>query len=179
MYSKIIALFLYYSIAKHLPSRSFLIFPSKFRSFLSSVIFKRCGDNFNIASGVKFGRGKNISVGNNSGIGENVYITCLDEVIIGDDVMISPFVKILTGGHEFNDPEKLLVFQRQTSSKVVIGNDVWLGTSSIILPGAIIESRVIIAAGSIVTAGTYDSGWVYGGNPARKIKKIPCIEKEH
>ena len=37
------------------------------------------------------------------------------------------------------------------TKKVEIGNNVWIGTSTIILPGVKIGNNVVVAAGSIVT----------------------------
>ena len=78
----------YYLIAIRLPSRAFSSFGVKFRYLLVKTIFKLCGGNVNVAKGVYFGKGNNISIGYNSGIGEGSYFICLDEIIIGDNVKI-------------------------------------------------------------------------------------------
>ncbi|WP_407947752.1 acyltransferase [Pontiella desulfatans] len=57
------------------------------------------------------------------------------------------------------------------SSPIKIGNDVFVGTNSIILKGATIGDRSIIAAGSIVS-GSIPPDEIWGGNPARLIRKI-------
>ncbi len=53
---------------------------------------------------------------------------------------------------------------------VVIGNDVWIGTQSIILSGVTVGDGAIIAAGSVVTRDVppYE---IHGGNPAKMIKR--------
>jgi len=55
--------------------------------------------------------------------------------------------------------------------KIEIGNNVFIGDKCIILPGVIIEDNIIIGAGSIVSK-KLESGWVYAGVPAKKIKRI-------
>jgi chloramphenicol O-acetyltransferase type B len=52
----------------------------------------------------------------------------------------------------------------------VIGNDVWIGTEALILPGRHIGDGAVIAARAVVTkdVGPYE---IWGGNPARLIKK--------
>jgi len=57
-----------------------------------------------------------------------------------------------------------------TKGDVRIGNDVWIGRKAIILSGVHIADGAIIAAGAVVTkdVGAYE---VWGGNPARLIKK--------
>lgn len=53
---------------------------------------------------------------------------------------------------------------------IVIGNDVWIGRESVILPGVTVGDGAIIAAYSIV-AKDVEPYCVYGGNPARFLKK--------
>jgi len=54
---------------------------------------------------------------------------------------------------------------------IVIGNNVYLGKGTIILPGVTIGDNVVVGAGSIVTKNL-SSNHVYAGIPARKIKSI-------
>lgn len=97
---------------------------------------------------------------------------------IGNHVRISTGVTILT--HDFswsvlknysgnNDNAGGAVFG--ASGKVTIGDNVFIGMHSIILRGAKIGNDVIIGAGSIVT-GECEDGWVYAGNPARKMIRV-------
>lgn len=52
----------------------------------------------------------------------------------------------------------------------VIGNDVWIGRESVILPGVQIGDGAIIAANSVVTRNV-EPYTLVGGNPARVIRK--------
>ncbi|WP_062239713.1 CatB-related O-acetyltransferase [Fictibacillus sp. FJAT-27399] len=56
------------------------------------------------------------------------------------------------------------------SGDTVIGNDVWIGTESMIMPGVRIGDGAVIAARAVVTkdVGPYT---IVGGNPAKVIKK--------
>ncbi len=56
-----------------------------------------------------------------------------------------------------------------TKGGIVIGNDVWLGTQCIILPGVKIGDGAVIGAGSIVTKDVEPYS-VVAGIPAKKIK---------
>lgn len=164
--------FFYYLLLKPLPSRSSCPFCVKLRTFFLKFLFKSVGQNVNVATGVRFGLGGKISIGDNSGLGENCYIVAMDEVKIGSDVMIAPEVMILTGNHDFEDPNLLLRLQKTLTKPVSIGNDCWVGARAVILPGVSICDRVIVAAGAVVTKSIVEPG-IYGGNPARKIKRIP------
>ena len=52
---------------------------------------------------------------------------------------------------------------------ISIGNDVWIGSHSVILPGITIKDGAVIAAGSIVTKDV-PSNAIVAGNPATIIR---------
>ena len=84
-------------------------------------------------------------------------------IIIGDDVTIAPRVIILAHDTSTN---QALGYTR--IGKVNIGDRVFIGASSIILPGVVIGNDVIIGAGSVVSRDVPD-GVVAAGNPAKVI----------
>jgi len=141
------------------------------RASFVRYIFQYSGENVNIATGVRFGRGSKISIGNRSGLGEGCYLVAMDKITIGNDVMIGPEVMMLTGGHDFKDKNKTLIKQEVIVQPIKIGNDCWIGARVIILPGVEIGDRVIVGAGSVVTKSLAKNG-VYAGNPAKKIKEL-------
>lgn len=58
-----------------------------------------------------------------------------------------------------------------------VGNRVLVGMKAMIMDGAVVEDDVIIGAGSMVTPGKrLESGYVYMGSPAKKIR--PITDKE-
>jgi virginiamycin A acetyltransferase len=52
----------------------------------------------------------------------------------------------------------------------VVGNDVWLGYQTMVMPGVRIGSGAIVAAGAVVVDDVPEYG-IVGGNPARLIRK--------
>lgn len=86
---------------------------------------------------------------------------------IGDRVTITSGVKILT-----HDGSTWLMRddkgRRYLYRKVIIGNDVFIGVDSIIMPGVVIQDKVVIGAGSVVTKSV-PSGVIVAGNPAKII----------
>ena len=103
-----------------------------------------------------------------------------DRVTIGSYCSIAPGVKILASGeHNFQAvstfPFKAKLqnlgneYDTFSKGEVIIGNDVWLGTNSIILSGVKIGDGAVVAAGSVVT---YDVSpyAIVGGIPAKTIK---------
>jgi len=166
-----IYLILYYFLASKLPRCETPIVGLSFRKlrrFLTERIFKQAGNNININTGVYFGNGNNIQIGNNSSMEVGCQIA--NDTIIGNDVMIAPDVIIFSQGHETTNVNTLMRLQGKTPPRpVVIGNDVWIGQRAIILPGVTIQDGAIIGAGSIVTKDVA-ARTVVGGNPAKFIK---------
>ena len=109
-----------------------------------------------------------ISIGNNSGIGINAFIQGPSS--IGDYVLMGPDVQIYTRNHKYDRVDIPMYNQGESEiKKVNIGNDVWIGSRAIILPGVTIGDGAIIGAGSIVTKNVEPYA-IVGGNPAKVIK---------
>ncbi len=54
-----------------------------------------------------------------------------------------------------------------------IGNRVLVGMGAIVMDGAVVEDEVLIAAGAVVLEGSrLESGYIYAGVPAKKIKAL-------
>src|SRR5687768_14555396 len=167
-------LYLYYSIASWLPDppRPIGSLALPFRTWLASKIFLSAGKHIKVSRNVRFGSGKNVVIGNYTGLNADCWIG--NDTIIGDDVMFGPEVTILSGGHHFDRTDIPMREQGSTPRRpVVIGNDVWIGTRVIILPGIRIGSHSIIAAGSVVTKDVPEYA-IVAGNPA-VIKKFRTI----
>jgi acetyltransferase-like isoleucine patch superfamily enzyme len=101
-----------------------------------------------------------------------------ERLIIGNFCSISSGVLFILGGNHKSEifstfPFRFFLFdQLESVSKgpIVIEDDVWIGTNSIILSGVTIAQGTIIAAGSVVTKSTEPYS-IIGGNPAKLIKK--------
>lgn len=83
-------------------------------------------------------------------------------ISIGDDVTLAPRVHILA-----HDASTKMFLGYTKIGKVTIGNHVFVGAGTIILPNTRIADNTIIGAGSVVTKDC-ESG-VYAGNPARYL----------
>ena len=91
---------------------------------------------------------------------------------IGDNVTLAPRVHILAhDASMWNDTGYTRI------APVKIGNNVFIGAGSIVLPGVCIGDNCIIGAGSVVTKSV-PSNSVAAGNPARVLgKQSEFIEK--
>jgi acetyltransferase-like isoleucine patch superfamily enzyme len=126
-------------------------------------------------SGVEYARYKGVVVGDNCriytrGFGSEPWL-----ISIGDNVTITSGVIILT-----HDGSTWLIRdnkgRRYLFKRVKIGNNVFIGVNSIIMPGVIIEDNVIVAAGSIVTK-SIPKGVIVAGNPAAIIGDFESYKK--
>lgn len=121
--------------------------------------FAKVGNNIRMSSPGIFKGTANIYLGENVTFMEQVQLLSTKaKIIIGNGVTISSFVSIVTGNHRTDivgkyicevdeDTEKL----PENDADVVIGDDVWIGTHSIILKGVHIGNGSIVAAGAVVT----------------------------
>ena len=116
--------------------------------------------------------GAKIKIGNNT----RIHGSCLHaykSIEIGENCLIAANCQIFdTSGHDtlLNDPSKrIMTFG--VMKPIVIGNNCWIGTSAIILPGTILGNNCIVAAGSIVK-GEYKDNSLIGGNPEKFIKFV-------
>ena len=94
-------------------------------------------------------------------------------ISIGDDVTLAPRVHILA-----HDASTAMFLGKTRAANVTIGNNVFVGAGTIILPGVQIGSRVIIGAGSVITKDIPDNSLAVG-NPARVVCTIDSyLDKE-
>lgn len=165
---KKVYLIIYYLIISKLPNSWWP--GGKLYNALRVALIQRIlplGNNVRIQKNVYIGSGNNVSIGNDCQINELVR---LDNVAIGNNVMIARECIILGKMHENNSTEIPMNLQGvKAVEKTIIEDDVWLGLRVIIMPGIKIAKGTIIAAGAVVTRDTEPNS-IYGGVPARKIK---------
>lgn len=165
---KKILIFTYYIIAAKLPDHAFPggnLF-NKFRIFLLRKIIP-IGQLCVIQRSVYVGDGNNVSIGSYCRINDHVK---LDNVRIGNYVMIARNTQVLGKMHRFDDVNIPMLLQKGIpQSQTIIEDDVWIGLNVIIMPGVKISSGCIIAAGAVLTKDTEPYG-IYGGVPAKLIR---------
>jgi len=168
---KKIYLLVYYALGQFLPMQpipGYQLF-YKIRFFLVKRILKKCADGVIVKNKCYFGNGDRLEIGRNSQLGQNARLG--GTIRIGDDVLMGPDVVIMATSHAFDKIDIPINQQGSTVEEpVIIGNDVWIGTRTIILPGVEIGNHSIIAAGSVVTKSCEPYS-IIGGVPAKLIKK--------
>jgi len=141
-----------------------------FRRFLCSHLFASCGDRLVVENKAYFGNGKDFSVGTEAALGSN-FKSMNRTVLIGNNLMMAEDVLFLGGGHKYDRMDIPMGHQAtEPKTPLVIGDDVWIGARTMILPGCRhIGTGVIVGAGAVVTKDIPDYA-IVGGNPARVLK---------
>ena len=105
-----------------------------------------------------------LTVGDNTWIGENVWIDNLDTVNIGANVCISQGALILSGNHDYSKTTFDLIVK-----PITIEDGVWIGAKSIVTQGVVCKSHSVLAVNSVASSNL-ELYSIYEGNPAEKIR---------
>lgn len=147
------------------------------RNDLLKKLFAEIGENCYIEPPLHTNWGKNVHFGNN--VYANFNLTLVDDthIYVGDNVLFAPNVIIATASHPIN-PDLRKPRVGQFNLPVKIGNNVWIGSGGIVLPGVCIGDNSVIGAGSVVTKDI-PSNVVAFGNPCKVIRVINENDKKY
>ncbi len=115
-----------------------------------------------------------LTIGDHTFVGHLVSFACSASITIGKDCLIAAGVQISDyDGHPVDAARRRAGDPTPPEGirPVVIGDDVWIGASAIILKGVTIGGRSIIGAGAVVTRDV-PPDTVVAGNPARVVKQL-------
>lgn len=122
------------------------------------------------------GRKKTLTIGDDCEFGDYTHIVALNNVKIGNNVLIASKVFISDTSHGnykgyFQDSPKIVPNKRSLcKDEVVIGDNVWIGENVVILKGVTIGKGSIIGANSVVSRNIEENSIAVGA-PAKVIKK--------
>lgn len=132
-------------------------------------ILGKTGENVYIEAPFRCDYGYNIEVGENFYANYNLVILDVGKVKIGKNAQIAPNVAIYTAGHPVHPDSRNSGYEYGID--VTIGDNVWLGGNTVVMPGVHIGNNVVIGGGSVVTKDIPDDV-IAAGNPCRVIRKI-------
>lgn len=166
------AMYLFYRLI-HFPIYKILLKSFGKKSFIHPLASLRNHKNISVGNNVIINRNVNIWVsrlvlGNNIQINPN---TCIyGNVIIENNVMIAPNCMIAGGNHGIANIFEPMITQTCISKgPIIIEDDVWIASNSVILDGVRIGSGAVIGGGSVVTKDIPPMA-IAIGNPAKVIK---------
>ncbi|MGH1440775.1 MAG: acyltransferase [Cellvibrionaceae bacterium] len=154
------------------------ILPERYSSFIERIRTyalvlqgAKIGKSSYLRSGGFVAYPKNLVLGENVKVGENSQFYNYDRVFIDDNTEIGSNLYVQTNEHNLTDKTLPLAKQGAYSSPVSIGAGVYVGANVTILSGVHVADRCVIAAGAVVIKDT-ETGFIYGGIPAKKISEI-------
>ncbi|MBI2018962.1 acyltransferase [Candidatus Daviesbacteria bacterium] len=133
------------------------------RRFILRLAGAKIGKGTSIHMGCRFFSLKNITIGEDSIIGEGIFMDGRAPVKIGNHVDIASQVMIYSSEHDINSEDF-----HAALGPVEIGNYIFIGPRAIILPGVKIGKGAVIAAGAVVTKDVAEFA-IVGGVPAQVI----------
>jgi len=139
--------------------------PIKIKIYFLKLFGAKVGTGVVIKPGVNIKYPWKLSIGDNTWIGESVWIDNLAPIFIGSNCCVSQGAYLLTGNHDFSKVTFDLII-----SEIHLNDGSWIGAKSVVCPGVIVHSGAILTVNSVITKNMDELG-IYQGNPAIKIKQ--------
>jgi acetyltransferase-like isoleucine patch superfamily enzyme len=130
----------------------------------------RFGAAAQVSPDVVFSNPERIEIGDRVALGSRCHIWAgpgHGRVVIGNDVLFGPEVLVTAASYRYNDGAPVTK-QAMNEADVVIGDDAWLATRAVVLPGARIGRGAIVAAGAVVRGEVPDFA-IVAGSPAKVV----------
>lgn len=130
-----------------------------------------------ISPDVVFSNPERITIGDRVRLGSRCHIWAGPRdghIRIGNDVLFGPEVMLTAASYSYNEGSPV-TDQAMREADIEIGNDVWLATRAVILPGARIGDGAIVAAGSVVKGDVAPMA-IVAGSPARVVGQRTIVK---
>ena len=161
------------SIARLILSPLPLYFGSRLRTLVLSQVGFVIGEGTLFSGTPTFsGQGEiypRLRIGENCWFNVGCFFELSDRVTIGDQVSFGHEVMLLTGTHQFGDSHRRC--GEFFTCPVTIGNGVWVGSRTTILPGVTIGDGAVIGAGALVNRDV-PANTLFAGVPAKMIRVL-------
>jgi len=126
----------------------------------------KIGDNVRSYGPFSVVKAEKLIIGDRTTINDGVHFNCRDFIFIGRECRISTNVQLHTGRLILNEQPRV-----HTQSPIIIEDNVWIASGSVISSGVRIGKNSVIGANSVVLSDVKSNSF-YAGNPAKKIKDI-------
>ncbi len=135
---------------------------------LVQELFGEFGEGSKIMPMINVVRGREVKIGRNCSILNNVLFMAAGGITIGDGAMIAANAQLITNNHDMYERNLL------RCKPIHIKRGAWIGAGASIMPGVTVGRYATVGAGSIVTHDVPDYAIVVG-SPAKVIR---YLEKE-
>lgn len=119
--------------------------------------------------GVKIMSPQKVEIGHNVLLNQETKIGAQNGVTIGNYVLISYNVNLVSADHSFQNPSFPILKQGLYGGPIKIEDDVFIGANAVVLPGVKIGRGAIVGANAVVTKNV-EPYTIVGGVPAKFIK---------
>ena len=110
-----------------------------------------------------------IKFGNNVFFNNQCSVNCLGKIEIGDNTMFGENVKLYDHNHIYSDATKPYCSQGWTTGEIIIGENCWVGSNSVILKNVHIGDNSIIGAGCVVYKNVPENSILLSDGTVRPI----------
>lgn len=141
--------------------------PEEIVALMRELTGRDVPDDFRLFPPFNADCGLNIHIGRNVFVNSGCKFQDQGGIYLGDRVLIGHNVVLATLNHDL-DPARRADMH---PAPIRVGDDAWIGSGSIVLPGVTIGEGAVAAAGAVVTKDV-PARTVVGGVPARAIRAI-------
>lgn len=139
--------------------------PDEISALMAELTGRPAPEGFRLMPSFNSDFGKNIHLGKNVFINSGCKFQDQGGTFLGDRCLIGHNVVIATLNHHLDPGQRSSMIPQS----VRVGNDAWIGSGAIILPGVSVGEGAVVAAGAVVTKDVAPRT-VVAGNPAKPIK---------
>ena len=135
------------------------------KPWLLRLFGARVGKGVVIHPGVNIKFPWKLTIGDHCWIGPRAWLDNLDQLTIGNNVVISQGAMIIQGSHDYKK-----INYPTYSKQVVLMNGSWVGAGAMVTLGVTLGSHAVLAAGSVATKDL-EPYMIYQGNPAQPVRE--------
>ena len=132
----------------------------------------RVGSHVQIRDGVVLKSDGELRIGEWVRLGYGAVVAATQEITIDDFAGTGERASIVDSDHGADGSDAHWMHQPLRVTPVRIGRNVLLGANAVVLRGTRLGPNAVVAAGAVVHGGDLDGGWLYGGVPARALKRL-------
>ena len=151
-------------LARWTPQRGLRLF-NAWRIFLLRLFGAKIGKKSWVMSSCEIWQPWNLVIGDYVSIAERVVLYDVDQITIGNQVVISREAFLCAASHDVTSP----IMELKTAP-IAVGANAWIAARAFVVPGVKVGEGAVVAAAA-VAAKDVPAWTVVAGNPARVVKE--------